>query len=273
MSEEQGLSKKELRAQKRAEKLEKKIEEESRTKRESFMQNIFTWAFVAILGAGLILFVTKLMSSNEIPAQGEVQEIVITDADHSKGNPDSGVVLVEYGDFQCPACKTAHPFVEEVVGENIDNMLFVFRNLPLPKHRNAYGAARAAEAAGQQGKYFEMYDLLFVNQNDWDNVNNPKNIFEGYAEQIGLDVDMFSTAFNSGEVKNKIDADIASGGSLGVSGTPTFFLNGAKLRYENYGQFREIIENAILEAQTDSGSETSTSTDLDTESSSNEEEE
>lgn len=155
-----------------------------------------------------------------------------TIGDHVKGSDAHKIILVEYGDFQCPSCGGAHSNVNTLIEEYGDDITFVFRNFPLTSiHPNARVAAAAAEAAGQQGKYWEMYDLLFSNQGDWSsaNVDQRITIFNGYATSLELDMTKFSEDLTSTNVSKKINFDIALGKSVDTQATPTFFLNGEKL--------------------------------------------
>jgi protein-disulfide isomerase len=130
---------------------------------------------------------------------------------HIEGKGASGVTLQEYGDYQCPACSQFYVAVKQVVDKYHDQIYFQFSNLPLPQlHQNAYSSARAAEAAGLQGKYFEMHDLLYTNQMEWSQSSNALAIFTGYASRIGLNLDQFKQDFSSAKVNNAINADIAA---------------------------------------------------------------
>lgn len=251
MSEEKELSKSELRAQKRAEKQKRKAEEEARAKKDAFRQNIFTWGLVAILGVGLVLFVGSLLSNNDSNLGG-VQEVVVTDDDWIKGNPEAAVTLVEYGDFMCPGCAAAHGQVERILADSGDDVRFVFRNYPILGPKSLL-AARVAEAAGAQGKFFEMYDLMFQNQNEWSRARNTDEIFNGYAEELGLDMEAYEAALTSREVADRVSDQLAVGRSLGVSSTPTFFLNGQKMTFSNYNQFEELIREAVEDSESESG--------------------
>lgn len=153
-------------------------------------------------------------------------------ADNVKGNAESKVILVEYGDFQCPSCKAASPNINTLMEEYGDRIALVFRNFPLSSiHPNAKAAAAAAEAAGLQGKYWEMHDLLFESQDNWKTLdtNQRTQSFQTYAASLGLDQAKFSTDFASASVNQKIVFDQALGKKDGVSATPTFLLNGEKL--------------------------------------------
>lgn len=149
--------------------------------------------------------------------------------DHVTGKEDSKVILFEYGDFQCPGCGAASPYVQTLLEEYGDRIAFVFRNFPLTSmHPNAKSAAAAAEAAGLQGKYWEMNKHLFQAQSEWSSADakSRTDTFMGYANSLGLDVDKFKEDMASSNVTKKISFDQALGGKDEVSATPTFLLNG-----------------------------------------------
>lgn len=167
------------------------------------------------------------------------------------GANSKGVVLVEYGDFQCPACGAYFPIVKEVVEKYKNDIQFQFRNFPLQQiHPNARAAARTAEAAGKQNKYWEMHDLLYEQQKTWEQSTAVNTIFEGYAKQLGLDVAKFKTDFASSAVNETINADLAEGQRLGVNSTPTFFLQGKKIEDSprDVEGFSKLIDQAIKDA-------------------------
>jgi protein-disulfide isomerase len=150
---------------------------------------------------------------------------------HIKGKTDSKVTFVEYGDFQCPVCGSYYPTVTQVMQKYQDKVKFQFRNLPLSQvHQHAFAGARAAEAASNQGKFWEMYDILFTNQQAWSTAASPIPFFEQYAAQIGLDVNKYKTDFASDQVNKAINADINAFKKTGdAMATPTFYLNGKKI--------------------------------------------
>jgi len=151
----------------------------------------------------------------------------VSDADRAQGPEDAPVVLVEYSDFQCPACRAFHPIVKQLIEDNPEQLRFVYRNLPLQSiHPNAFSAARAAEAAGKQGKFWEMHDLLFERQDTWSGVTRPKTTFMEYAEELGLNAEQFDEDYDSEVVAEKIRADIQTAEELNLGSTPSFTLNG-----------------------------------------------
>ncbi|MCA9338873.1 thioredoxin domain-containing protein, partial [Candidatus Saccharibacteria bacterium] len=194
---------------------------------------IFGAIFIVILGA---LVLTKqsdnidVSNVNENKAVTKKSESEI--ADHIYGNKDSKVTLIEYGDFQCPACKSYYPIVKQLKEEYKDKIKFQFRNYPLSQiHPNAFMAARASEAAGQQNKFFEMHDLLYENADAWSSqvTTNPQPIFENFAKEIGLDINKYTIDYASETTNSTINADKQEGNNKGVNGTPTYFINGVKI--------------------------------------------
>jgi protein-disulfide isomerase len=145
-------------------------------------------------------------------------------ADQTQGNEQAAIKLVEYGDYQCPHCGTAYSIIKEIQSTFGDQILFVFRNFPLQEsHRYANIAAQAAEAAGKQGRFWEMHDAIFENQQQLN-----EDFIENLAEKLGLDMEQFEEDLNSEEISNKVEDDFESGVRSGVNGTPSFFINGSK---------------------------------------------
>lgn len=168
------------------------------------------------------------------------------------GANSKGVVMVEYGDFQCPACGGYHPIVKQVVEKYKNDIKFQFRNFPLQQiHQNARAAARTAEAAGKQGKYWEMHDQLYSTQKNWEQSTAVNTIFESYATQLGLNLEKFKTDFASTGVNETINADFAEGQRLGVDSTPSFFLQGKKIEElpRDVEGFSKLIDQAIKDAK------------------------
>ena len=145
----------------------------------------------------------------------------------------SPVVLEEYGDYQCPPCGLLYPVLKDVEKEYGKQLQIVFHHFPLTKiHKNAMNAARAAEAARNQGKFWEMHDRLYRNQNTWKDLDDPRPTFVQYATELGLNADRFTQDLDSPEVEQRITSDMQKGTSAGVTGTPTVFIEGQMLLYE-----------------------------------------
>jgi len=171
-----------------------------------------------------------------------------------KGNPEATVTLVEYSDFQCPACAAFQPALDGIMQEYGDSFNLEYKHFPLSTiHPHALSAAIAAEAAGQQGKFFEFHDLLFANQQEWSSVAVPATFYVQYAEQIGLDIDQFKKQQNSSLLRDKVRADFSDGQELGLTGTPTFFLNGQRMQFDTYESF---VGQIIYAVDPDSASST-----------------
>lgn len=228
--------------------------------RDKFVLGIILLTVVVLIGG--IFFVSKMGSSsssatnNSTPVSDEQKKLLeVVSDDYIKGNKEASITLVEYLDFECEACGAYYPLIKQLSAEFKDNVRFVNRYFPLPGHKNGMQAALAVEAAARQNKYWEMHDKLFDEQKTWGEkpAANPK-IFEGYAQQIGLNLEQFKKDVASKEVKDRVERDKNSGTRLGVSGTPTFFLNGDKIPNPKTPEdFKTFINAAILKAPKPSG--------------------
>lgn len=192
----------------------------------------------AIVVAAMVILISFVNSSKLDPAT--IMDKIVNSDSHSIGTGD--VQVVEFGDYQCPACAQSNPTVEKLVEEYGDKITFVYRHFPLPGHPNARPAAEAAEAAATQGKFWEMHDLLFENQSQWMPLADPTTIFVGYAEKLGLDKEQFAD-----DITGKVNAEVISlgqsdGYAVGVSGTPTFFVNGKRQNQFDYDSLKSAIE-------------------------------
>jgi len=200
-----------------------------------------------VLGFGGIFYFTKHKSSGTT-AGGSSNA---TPSNHVMGLGKKKVTLIEYGDYQCPACGAYYPLVKQLTTTYQNDIYFQFRNFPLYQiHQNAFAGGRAAEAAGLQGKYWDMHDLLYVNQQAWSSSNDPTSYFTSYAQSLGLNVDKFKTDMASDQVNNVINADIKAGTSLGANSTPTFILDGKKINSNprDLPSFQTLI-NAEIKAK------------------------
>jgi protein-disulfide isomerase len=159
----------------------------------------------------------------------------VSERDHIEGNPKAATTLVEYGDYECPHCGHAFPIIKRVQQAMGDDLRFVFRNFPLSQvHPFAESAAEAAEAAAAQGKFVQMHDLIFENQDRLE-----PNDLVAYARQAGLDITRFEQDMESGAYSERVREDFMSGVRSGVNGTPTFFINGN--RYEDSWDFEPLL--------------------------------
>jgi protein-disulfide isomerase len=166
---------------------------------------------------------------------------VDTKGSPTKGNPDAKLAIVEFSDFQCPFCRRVTPTISQIQREYGDKVRIVFKHRPLEMHPKAPAAHAAAEAAFRQGKFWEMHDLIFGNQENM----SPEQYVE-YAKQLHLDVARFQRDVASAEVKARIDADVAEADKLGVTGTPTFFVNGRYLSgAQPFPVFKQLIDQEL----------------------------
>ncbi len=179
--------------------------------------------------------------------------VAVNDQDWFEGGKNASVTIVEYSDFQCPACAAYYPVMKELNAAFGDQIKIVYRNYPLTQiHANAQLAAQAAEAAGIQGKFFDMHDLLFAGQSTWSTLPNPADTFTSYATSLGLNIDQFNADLTSSAVRTAVADDVRSGMSANVTGTPTFFLNGERIENpQGLQPFTELINAALLESATE----------------------
>lgn len=200
------------------------------------------------LVVGASLLIGGKSSSSETAAPITNTEALIRSDSHVEGPKNSKVKIVEFGDFQCPACGAAHPIVAQILREYEGKVTFAFRNFPLEMHKNAKAAANAAEAAGAQGKFFEMHDKLFEGQSEWENSTNPMEQFTAYAQELKLDLDKFKADIEAKKFEKKVQKDIDDGYAVGVNATPTFFINGVKQESGmQYNDFKEKIDAALAQ--------------------------
>jgi protein-disulfide isomerase len=173
----------------------------------------------------------------------------ITADDHVTGKADSAVTMVEYADYQCPACAEFYPIVRKLEENYGDRVRFVYRNFPIPGHPNGRPVAYAVEAAALQGKFYEMQNQVFTHQAEWSSLDagTLSKTLESYAQGVGLDVGKFRSDKSSDAVKVKVDKDAQSGINSGVDSTPSFFLNGVKLKINsiNYDEFVGKLDAAL----------------------------
>ncbi|MEI6228427.1 MAG: DsbA family protein [Candidatus Saccharibacteria bacterium] len=217
------------------------------------------FAAVAIAGLGLLVVFSngnKLnVSSVDINKINTVSDNIDSAknggiADQIYGKIDSKITLLEYGDFQCPPCAQASPIAKNISEIYKDKIRFVFRNFPITSaHANAKTAAAVAEAAGLQGKYWEMHDKIYEGQTKWSNlgINERADFFTNYAKDLGLDVTKFTADIASKSVGDKISYDYAVGQKTGVEGTPTFYLNGKKIDQSVFGDPTKLSESIEAE--------------------------
>lgn len=209
-------------------------------------------SLLAVVGGiallALLIFGLEKLASQDEKSNGASTNPPVTAADTKlKGNPNAPVTLLEYADFQCPACAAYHPLLEKLHEDFPDNLKIVYRYFPLATiHKNAITSAKAAEAAHRQGKFWEMNAQLFEHQQDWANLPDPTETFRSYAQTIGLDMNRFNQDISESSIVDAIKADEAMGNEADIMGTPSFFINNTFIQSpQTYDEFKKLIEDTI----------------------------
>ena len=207
---------------------------------------VTAFAVLTILAVGVVLLVTRGEENTPHSADtGAVQ--LVRDSSHRLNDPqDAEVTFVEFLDFECEGCRAAYPIVEELRDDYGDRVEFVLRYFPLSGHFNGERAARAVEAAAQQGELEAMYRKMFETQAEWGEQRTAADdVFRGFAGDLGLDVAAFDAAYNDPATLERIRVDQRDGEMLGVQGTPTFFVNGEQILVQRAEDLRGAIDNAL----------------------------
>jgi protein-disulfide isomerase len=216
------------------------------------MTRILLTFFVVVtlaIGAG-VYFSSRdggTAGSGGTQAEGEAQ-VVRENSHRLSSATDSNVTFVEFLDFECEGCRAAFPAVEQLRAQYGQQVTFVARYFPMPGHFNGERAARAVEAAAQQGQFEPMYQKMFETQDQWGEKQVPADdVFRGYATELGLDIAAWEEAYNAPATLDRINEDVADGTALGVQGTPTFFVNGKQLEIKTYADLGAAIQKALGE--------------------------
>lgn len=196
---------------------------------------------LAVIG----LLVAAILSSRPDTPASDAQ--VVRENSHVLNQaPDEKAVLVEFLDFECEVCRAYYPTVEQLREEYADDLTLVMRYFPIPGHTNSTNAAVAVEAAAGQGQLEPMYQRMYETQAEWGEAQESKaDVFRGFAEDLGLDLDAYDTAVTDPTTTERVQADFDEGRALGVSGTPTFFLDGERLQVETPEELAEAVRNAV----------------------------
>lgn len=233
------------------------------------------WIIFAAVCVAVFGFLVYQGGSSRVAFEGDPAKVVA--GDNVYGDRDSEVVLIEYGDFQCPGCGALQPVLKEVKDDYEDTAAIVYRHLPITTiHPHAKTAAISAQAAARQDKFWEMHDLIFENQDSWSNAPDEQvpEFFANYAEGIGLDMEQYRQDIEKEEVAQRVERDVAAAQKAGFQlSTPILVLNGEKLelsRIQTNGQYdEEKLRNVLNEALRDAGVEPPQEQEQDAESSAN----
>jgi len=205
-------------------------------------QRVFLWltALTLIVIAGAVIYsVTRQGSGGAVTS--------VRADDYVRGDAGAQAVLIEYSDFQCPACGAFYLVVKDLEAQLGTSTAVVYRHFPLSQHQNAEAAAQAAEAAGLQGKFWEMHDQLFETQTDWSDLSSSAahDYFVKLAEKLDLETERFSNDMKSPDIASRISRDQREGTAVGVNATPTFYLNGKKLILRNFNDLMTEVQAVI----------------------------
>jgi protein-disulfide isomerase len=209
---------------------------------------IIWFVVIAVLIGGLWLLINAANAPLTPPPPAEIQNVPpVSKTDFIRGNPNAKITLIEYADFQCPACAAMHSTIKQLEGDFKDNLRLIYRFFPLTNaHQNAMISAQAAYAASLQGKFWEMHDIICENQDGWSDSTQPKTIFTDYAKKIGLNLNKFNSDIDSDSTKKFVTDEQNKGLDLGINGTPTLFLNGKEIQNPaTYEDFKKLIQDEI----------------------------
>jgi protein-disulfide isomerase len=196
------------------------------------------------------------VASNLLEPAGGQKTGGIVNGDYIEASNKATVTMVEFGDYQCPACSAYSTLVTQVLIEFAGKLNYGFKNFPLSQHANAPISSYAAEAAGLQGKFWQMHELLYENQQKWSDSTDARSIFIGYAKDLGLNTDQFSKDIDSAKVKGFVQTDLGDGRTVGINSTPTFYVNGVKIDSpQSLDAFKKVIQNALDDASVPESSE------------------
>ncbi|MEK7130337.1 MAG: thioredoxin domain-containing protein, partial [Patescibacteria group bacterium] len=212
------------------------------------LRRVILWGGI-LGGSALLVFGLAYLGSKSSSTNISGTPAPITDSDWVKGNKEAKVTIIEYSDFQCPACASAHPMMKKAVQEFGDKIRFAYRHFPLVQiHQNAELAALASEAAGLQGKFWEMHDMLFEKQSNWGTSKDAKKLFAQYAGELGLDRAKFESDLTSDAVKQKIQASLSEATRIKLGGTPSIFINDKIIDNPgSYDELKKLISDALSE--------------------------
>lgn len=207
-------------------------------------KQIATWSIIILGLFGLMVLLAKLSTNGGTGSPSSDLLAPVSANDQTKGDTNAPNTIVEYSDFQCPFCAQFYPLLNQLAKEMPDKVKIIYRSFPLRSiHSNAQLAAQAAEAAGKQGKFWEMHDVLFNTQTSWSPLEKPSEKFTEYANSLGLDVNKFNADLNSQEVIDKVNNDYKSATKNGINGTPTLFLNGKLVELPaGYEELKNLIK-------------------------------
>jgi protein-disulfide isomerase len=204
-------------------------------------------ALTVLVGGDPLLSQTMQPPRLDISSEKRISERDVAKSVHVRGNPDAMVTLEEFGDFECPSCKNLATFLDALIKEYRPRVRLVFRNFPLAMHQHSRDAALAAEAAGLQGRFWEMHDMLFREQNVWSSGTDARMLFDSYAETLGLNLNQFREDLKSDKVRERLESDQGRAKSQGVKTAPTLFIQKHQMETNeaNPEGLRKLVDEAV----------------------------
>lgn len=196
-----------------------------------------TKILLAVLGLTVVVMVLIVFTAGSTKP---VDTSLVNTGKNVRGVDDAKNTLVEFSDFFCPSCKTAEPYVFQLLSKYPKNIKFIYRHFPLPQHPLAFKASTSAEAAGMQGKFWEYKEKLFEKQETL-----TEKSFSEIAKDLGLDLEKFNKDADSETALATVQGDLSTSNKLNLSGTPSFFLNGEKINFSSFGNLNKIIESKL----------------------------
>lgn len=198
---------------------------------------------ILIIGGVSLLGRSGSTSQNAAPVD---PKLLVREDSHKIASDSAKLTVVEFGDYECPACQAAQPVSKQIIKDYAGKINYVFRNFPLPQHTKGLISAEAAEAAGAQGKFWEMHDKLYETQEVWVVSDKPLDLFAGYAQELGLDVNRFREEVSANKYQDRITGDYNDGTALGIRATPTFFIGTERLEgVPTYNEFKAKLDAAL----------------------------
>ncbi len=220
---------------------------------KKYLPTILIIAAIVVVIGFVVYAMTRSDSTGTTASQpATAEDVAAISQGHTTGNANAKVVVTEFGDYQCPVCGTWHPYLlNTFLPQYQDKVAFVFKNFPLTQvHKNAQISAQAAEAAGLQGKFWEMHNKLYETQTEWSELSDPSGKFADYAGQIGINVNQFKSDLNSQKVKDIVQKDVDLATKLNLQGTPTFFINGNQVTIKTgFEDLKNAVDQALAQTK------------------------
>lgn len=215
------------------------------------LKKLGIWLGAIVIVAVSVWGLIALVNTPSAPTTPTMTAPAVNSTDMTRGPKNAKVTLIEYADFQCPACGAYHPLIDQLMKDFNGKVLFVYRFFPLTTiHKNAMNSAKAGYAAQLQGKFWQMDDLLFNNQSTWAEMDDPTSVFVGYAKQLGMDTAKFTVDMQAQSTKDFITKEQDAGIQIGIDATPTFFINGKSIQNpQSYDAFKQHIQDALDSAK------------------------